>query len=115
MQRRVFSTEEVDANCLTLEGSHIESPQHVTRCLVEVRESAKSRQHRVTGIANLHLQLVERGSGGCFSRIDLQPETQRRGGRTRWNGDLLEERIRVRSAIAVEPCIERSGSWCLAG
>jgi len=30
LQRRVLSSEEVDANCLSLEGSHIEGSQHVS-------------------------------------------------------------------------------------
>ncbi len=75
LQRRVFSSEEVDPDCLSLEGSQIEGPQDVSGRLVQVRESPKSREHCVAGIANLYLQPVELGRGCRFSRSDLQPET----------------------------------------
>jgi len=115
LQRRVLRSEEVDPDGLSFEGSHIEAPQHVTRRFVQVREGRKSRQHRVAGIANLYLQLVEGSRGCCFSRRDLEPETQRncvRGGGNRY---LLEQRVCVRRAIAVEPRVERAGARRLAG
>lgn len=77
-ERRVFRSQEVDANRLSSKRSHIEGPQRVAGCLVEIRERGERRQHRVARIPNLDLQTIEDGCGGCFGRRDLEPEAQRR-------------------------------------
>ena len=114
LQCGVLGSQEVDPDRLSLEGSQIEGPQHVTACPVQIGEGRKRREHRVAGIANLYLQPVEGRRRCSFGGIDLQPETQRHGIRTGWNCELLEQRVRMRRAIAVEPRIPRAGSRCLS-
>src|SRR6266849_1331576 len=83
LQTRVFSSQEVDADRLSLIGRQVEGLKHVAGRLVQVRVSDKSRQHRIAGIANLHLQRIEGSSGRSLSSIDPYIEAQRRRGRVR--------------------------------
>lgn len=115
LERRVLRAQEVNSDGLTAEGRDIKTLENVPGCLVQVRVRRKCRQHRIAGVANLHLQPVELGRCRSFSSIDLQPETQRRAVHARRDRDLLEQRIRMRCAVAVEPCVERTGPWRLAG
>ena len=115
LQRRILLSKEINSNGLSFEGSQIEGPQDVARCLVQVREGSKSTQHCVTRVANLHLQRVEGRDGCCFGCIDLKPEAERHGGSARWNRYCLEQRIGVRCAITVEPRVEGSGARRLSG
>src|SRR6266576_1263003 len=103
LQTRVFRSQEVDADRLSLIGCQVEGLKHVACRLVQVRVGGKSRQHGIAGIANLHLQRVEGSGGRSLSGIDPYIEAQGRRGRVRGNRDLLIERIRMRGAVAVQP------------
>src|SRR5882724_2395803 len=109
LQRAVLRADQEDLDGLSLESEHAEALLREARRLVQVGERGEGRKHRARGVADLHLEGVERGNCGRLGGVDVEPEGEgRRGGRGR-DGDGLEDAVGVGRAVAVEPRLPRTG------
>src|SRR5262249_47478040 len=108
LQRNILRPYQEDPDGLALEGGYIERLLGIAGVLVQIREGRQRGKHRVRTVAYLHAERIEGDGGRRLRRVDVQEEAQgrrRNGGRDR---HLLEERIGMRDAIAVQPGLKRS-------
>src|SRR6185312_15991301 len=90
LQRAVLHADEEDLDGLTREREQVVALLREARGLVQVGEGLEGREHRARGVADLHLQGIERGDGGRLGRVDVEPEGEGRAGGGRRDRHRLE-------------------------
>ncbi len=103
LQARVFRAHQIDLNCLSFVSGEVERDLRVACTGVEIRIRGQCRQDRARRVSDLYFQSIVGRRGRGLGGVDVTPEREIGAGSRCRNCDLLQERIGMTRAIAIQP------------